>query len=70
MTKFYVFPGDFTFEKVKQCPGRVYLLECKNNQKRNFYYMQEPDASVDEEHEKKVAEILNGPPAAPAQPAS
>lgn len=43
MEELFVFPGEFKFEKIKQVPGRVYLVSGVNSSLKRFYYMQEPD---------------------------
>lgn len=50
-----MFPGDAEFEKVAQCTtGRVFVLKFKSNNKRCFYWMQEPKDDKDDEFKTKV----------------
>ena len=55
-----MFPGDCKFEKVKQTPDRVYLLEFASNKRRFFYWMQYPESEKDEENASKLHKTLNG----------
>jgi hypothetical protein len=57
-----VFPGDQSLQKVDTGrPGdRVYLLTFKTSASRRlFFWMQEPDASKDEERVKEVNRLMN-----------
>jgi len=57
-----VFPEDAEFCCVPQCTtGRVFILRFKNNRKM-FFWMQEPNIDRDEEYKKKVNDLLNNPP--------
>ena len=56
---FFVFPGEFKFTKVVQSKSRVYLLEFEED--RYFYWLQEPDASLDAERCQALNDILGSP---------
>ena len=59
-----IFPDDCEFCPVPACTtGRVFVLKFKTNNRRMFFWMQEPKADKDEELCKKVNEALNNPPA-------
>jgi len=59
-----IFPDDCEFSPVPACTtGRVFVLKFKTNNRRMFFWMQEPKADKDEEFCKKVNESLNNPPA-------
>ncbi|XP_055341352.1 proteasomal ubiquitin receptor ADRM1-like [Paramacrobiotus metropolitanus] len=63
-----IFPNEVEFKKIPQCTtGRVFLLKFKGSSRKLFYWMQEPDASKDEELFKKVSDYLAGktPPRTP-----
>ncbi|ESO01169.1 hypothetical protein HELRODRAFT_82406 [Helobdella robusta] len=58
-----IFPDDIEYKHVPQCTtGRVYLLKLKSNNKKMFYWMQEPKADKDAELWSKLNEHLNNPP--------
>ncbi|XP_055902286.1 proteasomal ubiquitin receptor ADRM1 homolog [Eupeodes corollae] len=60
-----VFPDDFEFKRVEQCKtGRVYVLKFKTSSRRMFFWMQEPKTDKDEEHCRRVNELMNNPPSA------
>lgn len=51
-----MFPGDADMKFVPQCTtGRVLLLHFKNNNRRLFFWMQEPKEDRDEEYCKTVS---------------
>ncbi|KAJ2383315.1 hypothetical protein GGI05_005357 [Coemansia sp. RSA 2603] len=52
-------PGDFSLEKVAQSADRVYVLKFKSSSQRNFYWMQEADASNDERLIRAANALLN-----------
>lgn len=55
-----IFPDDCEFIRLTQCTtGRVYLLKFKTNDRRFFFWMQEPSATKDEELCKRVNDIMN-----------
>lgn len=59
-----IFPDDVEYKHVTQCTtGRVYLLKFKSNNRKMFFWMQEPKADKDEENCRKLNEYLNNPPA-------
>lgn len=59
-----IFPDDIEFKRVTQCTtGRVYVLKFTITSRKMFFWMQEPKTDKDEEHCKKVNDLLNNPPA-------
>jgi len=59
-----IFPDDIEFKKLPQCTtGRAFILKFKSSTRKFFFWMQEPKEDNDEEHCKKVNELLNNPPA-------
>ena len=55
-----MFPGDADMRPVPQCTtGRVLLLQFKNNRKE-FFWMQEPKEDRDEEYCKTVSGGVGG----------
>jgi len=57
-------PDDVEFKHVPACTtGRVFVLKFKGNDKKMFFWMQEPKSDKDEEFCKKVNDFLNNPPA-------
>jgi len=66
-----IFPDDIEFKKLAQCTtGRAFILKFKSSTRKFFFWMQEPKEDKDEEHCKKVNELLNNPPAPGSQAAS
>jgi len=64
-----IFPGEATWKRVKQCTtGRVYILEFKEQDRRLFFWLQEPSEDKDEENATKVNQYINNPPAPEAAP--
>jgi len=61
-----LFPDEAEFLAVPQCTtGRVFVLKFKANDKRLFFWMQEPDKNKDKDKDlmEKVNESINNPPA-------
>ncbi|KAK9078934.1 hypothetical protein SSX86_002993 [Deinandra increscens subsp. villosa] len=56
-----VFPEEAVFERVGQASGRVYLLKFQTDDRKCFFWMQEPKADNDEELCKSVNIYLNQP---------
>merc|ERR1719341_1172529 len=53
-------PDDVEFKAVPACTtGRVFVLKFKGNDKKMFFWMQEPKSDKDEEFCKKVNDFLN-----------
>ncbi|CAI5710395.1 unnamed protein product [Peronospora effusa] len=63
---FIIFPDDAHFAKVDtgRPKDRVYILQYKNSSRRFFFWMQNKDASRDEELVKKVNDAMNNAQAA------
>ncbi|RAW34227.1 hypothetical protein PC110_g9453 [Phytophthora cactorum] len=63
---FIIFPDDAHFAKVDtgRPDDRVYILQYKNSSRRFFFWMQNKDASRDEELVKKVNDCMNNAQAA------
>lgn len=59
-----IFPDDVEYKHVAQCTtGRVFLLKFKSNNRKLFFWMQEPKADKDEELCRKLNDYFNNPPA-------
>lgn len=56
-----VFPEEAVFEKVEQASGRVYLLKFNTDDRKFFFWMQEPKADGDQELCRSVNYYLNRP---------
>ncbi|CAI5523267.1 unnamed protein product, partial [Closterium sp. Naga37s-1] len=54
-----VFPDEAKFEKVSQSSGRVYVLSFNDDDRKLFFWLQEPKAHNDEKHCSEVNRILN-----------
>ncbi|CAG5101754.1 Similar to adrm1b: Proteasomal ubiquitin receptor ADRM1 (Danio rerio) [Cotesia congregata] len=58
-----IFPEDCEFKHVPDCKtGRVYLLKFKLSNKKFFFWLQDIKTEKDEEHCKKINDVLNNPP--------
>ncbi|XP_015587090.1 proteasomal ubiquitin receptor ADRM1 homolog isoform X2 [Cephus cinctus] len=58
-----IFPEDCEFKHVPQCKtGRVYLLRFKLSSRKFFFWLQDLKTDKDEEHCRKINEVLNNPP--------
>lgn len=58
-----IFPDDAEFKRVTQCTtGRVFVLKFKTNQRRLFFWMQEPSSDKDDEYCQKINDFINNPP--------
>ncbi|KAL3625220.1 hypothetical protein CASFOL_030674 [Castilleja foliolosa] len=56
-----IFPGEAVFEKVNQSSGRVYILKFLTDDRKFFFWMQEPKADNDAELCNMVNFFLNKP---------
>lgn len=57
-----IFPDDAVFRKVKEANARVYVLEFKNDDKKLFFWMQEPKTDKDEQYCTDLNKFMNNPP--------
>jgi hypothetical protein len=57
-----IFPEEAVFKKVKQTPGRVYVLEFKSTSRRLFFWMQHTKTDDDAELSSKLTQYINNPP--------
>ncbi|KAH0548951.1 proteasomal ubiquitin receptor ADRM1 homolog isoform X2 [Cotesia glomerata] len=58
-----IFPEDCEFKHVPDCKtGRVYILKFKLSNKKFFFWLQDMKTEKDEEHCKKINDVLNNPP--------
>ncbi|XP_074109881.1 regulatory particle non-ATPase 13 isoform X1 [Cotesia typhae] len=58
-----IFPEDCEFKYVPDCKtGRVYILKFKLSNKKFFFWLQDMKTEKDEEHCKKINDVLNNPP--------
>uniref|UniRef100_A0A5K3EUN3 RPN13_C domain-containing protein n=1 Tax=Mesocestoides corti TaxID=53468 RepID=A0A5K3EUN3_MESCO len=64
---FVLTPREAEFKRVPQCKsGRVYVLKLKEQQRRFFLWMQEPNASNDSQICETVNKFINSPPTPPS----
>ncbi|KAL3286102.1 hypothetical protein HHI36_000615 [Cryptolaemus montrouzieri] len=57
-----IFPDDCEYVRIPQCTtGRAYLLKFKSSSRKFFFWLQEPRTDKDDEHCKRINEILNNP---------
>jgi len=56
-----VFPDEAIFEKVTESSGRVYILKFKHDNRKFFFWMQEPNADGDSQICIQVNAYLNRP---------
>lgn len=54
----YAFPMQATFQKVKKSSSRVYILKYLDSDRHFFYWMQEPDASKDDNICKLIKDTI------------
>ena len=66
MERYTVLPGEQTFEKVDtgKKDDQVYLLQFKGQEKRRFFWMQEPNKDSCESTVKQLVDALKLPPTA------
>lgn len=66
MERYTVLPGEQTFEKVDtgKKDDQVYLLQFKGQEKRRFFWMQEPNQDSCESTVKQLVDALKLPPTA------
>jgi len=61
--KLILFPGDATFRKVEEAKsGRIFVLEWKTTDKKEFFWMQEPKDEKDKEFCDNINKFINEPP--------
>ncbi|KAH9619719.1 hypothetical protein KSS87_020600 [Heliosperma pusillum] len=65
-----VFPQEAVFEKVEQAPGRVYILKFNTDDRKLFFWLQEPKADGDQSLCHAVNYLLNQPLDLPAEEVS
>ncbi|WRX34835.1 Proteasomal ubiquitin receptor Rpn13/ADRM1 - like 1 [Theobroma cacao] len=56
-----IFPDEAVFEKVNQASGRVYILKFNTDDRKFFFWMQEPKAEDDSQLCSSVNNIINQP---------
>ncbi|MED6157626.1 regulatory particle non-ATPase [Stylosanthes scabra] len=56
-----IFPNEAIFEKVNQASGRVYILKFNGDDRKFFFWMQEPNADGDSQLCSSVNDYLNTP---------
>ncbi|PWZ17169.1 hypothetical protein Zm00014a_006350 [Zea mays] len=54
-----IFPDEAVFEKVTESPGRVYILKFKQDSRKFFFWMQEPNADGDSQTCMQVNAYIN-----------
>ncbi|XP_019422183.1 PREDICTED: 26S proteasome regulatory subunit RPN13-like [Lupinus angustifolius] len=54
-----IFPDEAVFEKVNQASGRVYILKFKSDDRKFFFWMQEPNSESDSQLCSSVNDYLN-----------
>lgn len=62
-----IFPEEAVFEKVNQASGRVYILKFNSDDRKFFFWMQEPNAEADAQLCNSVNFYLNQPLELPAE---
>ncbi|KAI6682665.1 hypothetical protein NL676_036546 [Syzygium grande] len=62
-----VFPEEAVFEKVNQASGRVYILKFNSDDRKFFFWMQEPNAEGDAQLCNSVNFYINQPIELPAE---
>ncbi|XP_074286796.1 26S proteasome regulatory subunit RPN13 [Silene latifolia] len=65
-----VFPQEAVFEKVEQASGRVYILKFNTDDRKSFFWLQEPKADGDQPLCQAVNYLLNQPLELPAEEVS
>ncbi|TRM63950.1 proteasome complex subunit Rpn13 ubiquitin receptor-domain-containing protein [Schizophyllum amplum] len=63
-----LFPGDASFVKVSQTPGRVYVLKFSSSDQRHFFWMQDASPARDEEFVTNLNGLLEDPDFQPTWP--
>ncbi|XLS86289.1 hypothetical protein HN51_036455 [Arachis hypogaea] len=56
-----IFPNEAIFEKVNQASGRIYILKFNGDDRKFFFWMQEPNADGDSQLCSSVNDYLNTP---------
>ncbi|KAF8724813.1 hypothetical protein HU200_020751 [Digitaria exilis] len=56
-----IFPDEAVFEKVTESSGRVYILKFKHDNRKFFFWMQEPNADRDSQISIQVNAYINRP---------
>ncbi|KAI4352992.1 hypothetical protein L6164_007192 [Bauhinia variegata] len=56
-----IFPNEAIFEKVNQASGRVYILKFNSDERKFFFWMQEPNAESDSQLCSSVNDYINRP---------
>ncbi|KAI4348099.1 hypothetical protein L6164_008860 [Bauhinia variegata] len=54
-----IFPNEAVFEKVNQASGRVYILKFNGDERKFFFWMQEPNAENDSQLCSSVNDYIN-----------